>query len=161
MEMEVIILMQNKNLFYEDTKKYRRFYLVITILFYIGFVIGVIAIVIYHFIKPTWISEYYQPNGEEFISTLLCLISAISFNILIVKLNYLNQSIKITDNEIIIKIKHKQIKYQTDDLMNYQAGHHYLFYKEYLLNFNDKTSVYIVSIKKNEIQKILNAITKR
>jgi hypothetical protein len=153
--------MQNKNLFYEDTIKYRRFYLVITILFYIGFVIGVIAIVIYHFIKPTGISEYYQPNGEEIVSTILCLVSAISFNILIVKLNYLNKSITITDDEIIIKTKHGYIQHQTDDLMNYQVGHHYLFYIEYLLNFKNKTSVSIVSIKKKEIQKILNSLTKR
>jgi len=153
--------MQNNNLFYENTIKYRRFYLVITILFYIGFVIGVIAIVIYHFIEPTGISEYYQPDGEEIVSTILCLVSAIAFNILIVKLNYLNQSISITDYEIIIKTKHEHIQHKTDNFMNYQVGHHYLFYIEYLLNFKDKTSVSIVSIKKNEIQKILNSITKR
>lgn len=150
--------MQNNILFYEDTRKYRRFYLVITILFYIGFAIGVIANVVYHFFKPTWIFEYYQPNGEEIVVTILCLVSAIFFNILIVKLNYLNLSIKITGNEIIIKTKHQYIKHQINDLVSYQVGHQYLFYVEYILNFNDKTRVSIISMRKNEILKILNSI---
>lgn len=147
-------------LFYEDTKVYKRFYLILTILFYIGFIFGVGAIIIYHIIKPEEMMQYYNLYGSEFIITPLCLVVAIISNVLIIKLNYFNQSVSITYSEIIIKRKSEQMIFQTKDLLSFRITYKYLFYKEYTLLFKEKRSISIISNNRSNIQDTLNSIIK-
>jgi len=147
-------------LFYEDTKKYKSFYQVLAVLFDTGFVFGVCSIIIYHVIKPVEILTYYQPKGEEYLSTVICLISAIVLNVAIVRSKYFNQSIQITVSEIRLVFNGKQINYNTTELVGYEISRTSLFYREYTLYFTNKRRVAFISSKKRRVSNVFDEIIK-
>ena len=88
--------MDNSNLYYENTQKLKRFYAVLTVLFYIGFICGISTIIIYRIIAPSDLLSHYQPNGEDIVITILCAFFAVAFNLIIVKSNNFYQEIIIS-----------------------------------------------------------------
>lgn len=150
--------MKPDSIFYEDTKKIKQYVFIFTLLFYIGFIAGLIAIVVYHIVKPAHLLETYQPNGEEFVATFLCFFSAIYFNVVLVKANNLNQAICISENEINFRVKHKLFKFNTQDLLDYRVIKKYIFHKEYILLFKHDQKLRMVSRKKKNIENVLNII---
>lgn len=94
MRWRILLLMKKGNQkiisFYEDSKSLKHVYFILTILFYIGFFFGMCSIVLYRFISPSVLLGYYQPSGEDIIVTIVCLLFAIIFTVIIKKLNRFN-----------------------------------------------------------------------
>jgi len=150
--------MKPDSIFYEDTKKIKQYVFIFTLLFYIGFIAGLIAIVVYHIVKPAHLLETYRPNGEEFVATFLCFFSAIYFNIVLVKAKNIYQAICIGVNEINFRVNDKQFKFNTQDLLGYRVIKKYAFHKAYILLFQDDIRLRIVSSKKKNLEKVLDII---
>lgn len=146
------------NSFYEDTKRLKHTYLIVTMLFYVGFIFGTCAIVVYHFISPTELLDYYQPSGWDIIDTIVCLSFAIIFNVIIVKSERFNYYIKITENEIEFSLKGKITKYETSNLIEYKIVGKYVFYKEYVLIFANQIKIMIITKKEQELKHMLDIL---
>ncbi len=149
---------QQINSFYEDTKTLKRIYLVLTILFYIGFIFGTCAIILYRFISPAELLDYYQPSGEDIIVTIVCLSFAIMFNVIIVKSERFDYYIKITENEIEFSSKGKITNYETSDLTEYKIFGKYVLYKEYVLIFTNQRKIMIITKKEQELKHMLDTL---
>ncbi|MBI9008806.1 MAG: hypothetical protein JEZ05_02135 [Tenericutes bacterium] len=134
--------------YYENTYKYRQRIIIAAILFVIGFVIGVCAIIVYHIIKPIDVLEIYQPKGEEFLITIICMVFSILFGVSAYRLNNYVQSIHIDKSDIRLVVKKKEITLCKSDLENFQIRINYLFQIEYILNFKNITNVLIISSKR-------------
>jgi hypothetical protein len=145
-------------LFYEDTKKLKRVYYVLTVLFYVGFIFGVCTIIIYRFIVPEVLLIHYQPSGEDIIITITCLIFAIVFNVMIIKSERFNYYIEITKNEIKFFSKGKLYIFLISDLLEYKTARKYAFYKEYILIFTNKRKILIITKQEQELKNVLSKL---
>ncbi|MCD6435472.1 MAG: hypothetical protein J7L15_03710 [Clostridiales bacterium] len=152
--------MLKKCIYYENTHKYRHLNMILVILFSIGLICGVSAIVIYHVIKPIDILAIYQPKGEEFLSALICFIFLVYFAVLAYRSKYYVQSICINESEVRLVILNSERVFSKSDLTSFWVRRKYLLYAEYILNFKDMSDIIIVSQKKRKISHILKKIIK-
>jgi hypothetical protein len=150
--------MLQDNIYYENTHIYRQSYIILTILFAIGFVSGIGVIILYHIIKPIDVLMLYQPKGEEFLITIICVIFSILFGVSAYRLNDYVQSIYIDKSEIRLVVKKKEMILCKSNLVNFQLHRKYLFQIEYILKFKNMTNVIIISSKKKGISNVLNSI---
>lgn len=152
--------MSDSVLFHEESDRVKNLYRLIASLFFIGFFIGLIAIIIYRIIKPIGIITYYQPQGEDILATIICLFAAIYFSILIVRYRNYIKNIEITNNVISFIIEKYQIKYNKADLIDYQIEQKRFIYEEYILKFNDSMSFHFISRKTEKLSNVLDNMLK-
>lgn len=149
----------NENIkFHEDSRKPKKTYRFITLLFYIGFFCGLTAIIIYRIVKPIGIIAHYQPWGEDILVTAICLIVAIVYSITVIRFSNYIENVDITKNEISFIVHKEFIKYSNTDLIDYQIKNRRLLYSEYVLNFKDNRSFYFISSNKANLSSVLNEI---
>lgn len=147
-------------IYYENTHKYRQWYIILAILFSIGFVCGISAIIVYHIIKPIDILTVYQPKGEEFISTAICSIFLVYFTILIFKSKYHIKSICINKSEVRLVIMNTEKVFNKSDFISFRISRNYMFHVEYILNFKALPNIVLVSQKRRNISAILKEVIK-
>lgn len=148
-------------IYYENTHKYRQWYIVLVVLFSIGLICGISAIIVYHVVKPIDVLVEYHPKGEEFIGTIISSIFLVYFAVLSYKSKNHIQSICINESKMKLVIRNMERVFYRSDLISFQVSRNYLSYIEYILNFKDMTSIIIVSQKKNNLSYILNEIIKQ
>lgn len=147
-------------IYYENTHKYRQWYVILVVLFSIGFICGMSAIIVYHVIKPVDLLAQYHSKGEEFVGTITSSIFLVYFAVLSYRSKNHVQSICINESKVKLVIRNKERVFYKSDFISFQVSRNYLFYVEYILNFKDMTNIMIVSQKKNNISNILNEIIK-
>ncbi|XMB71517.1 hypothetical protein RJI07_05220 [Mycoplasmatota bacterium WC30] len=147
-------------IYYENTHKYRQWYIILVVLFSIGFICGISAIIIYHVIKPIDVLAVYHPKGEEFVGTIISSIFIVYFAVLSYRSKYHIKSICINDSEIKLVIMNTEKVFKKSDFISFRISRSYMFHVEYILNFKDISNVIIVSQKKKNIPHIFNEIIK-
>ena len=123
-----------------------------------GFIIGICAIILYHLISPADLLEHYQSSGEDIVGTIICLLGAVTFNIIIVKSQRFNFYIEITEGEIRFSVKGKLSIYETSNLKEYRFVRKYPFHREYVLLFADKRKIMIITKKEQKLKNTLNTL---
>lgn len=147
-------------IYYENTHKYRQWYIILVVLFLIGFICGIGAIIIYHVVKPVDVLAVYHPKGEEFVGTIISSIFLGYFAVLYYKSKRHIKSICINESEIRLVIMNTERVFKKSDFISFQISKIYMFHVECVLNFKDVPNIVIVSQKKKKISQVLKEIIK-
>jgi len=147
-------------IYYENTHKYRQWYIILVVLFSIGFICGIVVIIVYHIVKPVDVLAVYDPKGEEIVGTITSSIFLVYFAVLSYRTKNHVQSICINGSKVKLVIRNKEKAFYKSDFISFEVSRNYLFNVEYILNFKEISNIIIVSQKKNNISAILNEIIK-
>lgn len=147
-------------IYYENTHKYRQWYIILVVLFSIGFICGIVVIIVYHVVKPVDVLAVYDPKGEEFVGAITSSIFLVYFAVLSYRAKNHVQSICINGSKVKLVIRNKERVFYKSDFISFEVSRNYLFNVEYILNFKEISNIIIVSKKKNNISAILNEIIK-